>query len=326
MRRHAPRGPATRGVSYLGRALRHPGVLLVLLDYLFLARPVLVAVVWIFPLLGARGAEETFRLALLLGEVAGLAGAAFVHNQLHDRESDRVNGKCEGLARGLVTERGARIWLLLLLAGGLACAAGLGAVHLAAALGFFLLAAVGYNLPPLRAKDHPGRSLALAAPAYALLVLQGASLTVGFAPATALAGALPLVAAGLSLSLLATVPDLPGDRQAGKRTWAVVHGESATWRVATGWMALAAAGSLGMQDAQVGLPALLAAAWMALEARRPRRDAVRVLRGAAALQALALAASWPRLCLGVLAFLLLARVYYQRRFQLDYPSLGRERT
>lgn len=301
-------------------------MLLVLLDYLFLARPVLVAVVWIFPLLGARGADDALRLALLLGEVAGLAGAAFVHNQLHDRESDRVNGKCEALARGLVTERGARIWLLLLLAGGLACAAGLGPAHLAAALGFFLLAAVGYNLPPLRAKDHPGRSLALAAPAYALLALQGASLREGFAAGPALAEALPLVAAGLSLSLLATVPDLPGDRQAGKRTWAVVHGEASTWRAATLLMAGAALGALGLGDVQVGVPALLAAAWMALAARRPKRDAVSVLRGVAALQALALAASWPRVCLAVLAFLLLARIYYQRRFQLDYPSLGRERT
>jgi len=299
---------------------------LILLDYLFLARPVLVAVVWIFPLVGARGADDPLRLAMLLAAVAGLAGAAFVHNQLHDRVGDRVNRKCESLARGLVTERGARVWMLLLLAGGLACAALLGVGHLAAALGFFLLAAVGYNLPPLRAKDHPVRSLFLAAPAYGLLVLQGASLHPGFQGSTALPGALPVVLAGLSLSLLATVPDLPGDRLTGKRTWAVVHGEASTWRVAAGLMGAAGLLALWMEDLQVGLPALLATCWMLVAQTRPRRDAVAVLRGSAGLQALVLAASWPRICLGVLLLLLLARMYYKRRFQLDYPSLGRERT
>jgi geranylgeranylglycerol-phosphate geranylgeranyltransferase len=326
MRTPRPARPGRAGLFLPWARFVSPGGNLILLDYLFLARPVLVAVVWIFPLLGARGAGDPVRLALLLGEVAALAGAAFVHNQLHDREGDRANRKCESLARGLVTARGARIWLLLLLACGMACAALLGVAHLAAALGFFLLAAVGYNLPPLRAKDHPVRSLLLAAPAFGLLVLQGASLNPGFQGSAALLQTLPVVLAGLSLSLLATVPDLPGDQLAGKRTWAVVHGELSAWRVATGLMAAAGMAAVLGGDFQVGLPALVAMVWMIASQVRPRRDALAVLRGSAGLQALALAASWPRICLGVLAFLLLARVYYQRRFQLDYPSLGRERT
>lgn len=312
----------------MGRELGEAG-LIRLLDYFFLARPVLVVVVWIFPLLGARGLQGPWGgLALLLLQCGCLAGAAFVHNQLHDQAGDRVNRKCESLERGLVSLRGARIWLGLLLAGGLAAAAGLGLRQLGAGLVFFLLAALAYNLRPVRAKDYPIRSLCLAAPAYALLVLQGAALLEG--PDWPRAGlrALPVVLAGLSLSLLATVPDVPGDRLAGKRTWAVRYGVESAWRTALLLMCGAGlAGTLG-GDWQVAAPALAAAGWIywGLAGGGEPSRAVAALRGSVLLQGLALAWSWPRLCLAVLLFAWLSRFYYRYRFQLSYPGLGWERT
>ena len=308
--------------------MRRGPALLRLLDYFFLARPVLVAVVWIFPLVGARGlVGQSWELGLLLAQCAGLAGSAFVLNQLHDLEGDRVNRKCQTLAHGLVSVRGARIWVLLLLTGGLAASWALGFWHLLAAGVFFLLAAVGYNLPPLRAKDHPGRAILLAAPAYLLLVLQGASLRGGFAVLAALPAAVPVVLAGLSLSLLATVPDVEGDSQAGKRTWAVAYGGDSAWRVALGLMGAAALLAVAGRDFQVGVPAALSTL-LFLWGRRPgdRPRAVAVLRWSVAAQALGLAFAWPWLCLALLLFGWLARFYYKRRFQLSYPSLGWERT
>ncbi len=298
-----------------------------MLDYFFLTRPVLVAVVWIFPLVGARGlVGHELELALLLAQCAGLAGSAFVLNQLHDQEGDRINRKCESLARGLVSPRGARILLACLLVGGLAAAGWLEPWHLGAALAFFLLAAVGYNLPPLRAKDHPVRALALAAPAYLLLVLQGAALQGRLALALALFGALPIVLAGLSLSLLATVPDLAGDRRAGKRTWAVSYGADSAWRAALLLMGAAALLALAGRDVQVGLPALFSALLMAWgRGERESGRAVAVLRWSVAVQGLALAPAWPRLFLALLLLGWLSRLYYRRRFQLSYPSLGWER-
>lgn len=295
-----------------------------LLDVFYLTRPVLVAVVWIFPLVGARGlAAGDRRLAWLLLECAGLAGAAFVANQLADRDSDRVNGKCETLARGLAGGREAVVLAAVMAAAGLGAAWQLGVGHLAAAVLFLLASAVAYNLWPLRAKDRPVLAPLLAAPAYLLLAGQGAVLAGWQGPAL-VGRVLPVTLAGLSLSLLATVPDAPGDRRAGKRTWTVAYGEAAAWRVALLLMGAAAVAALSAGDIQVTLPATAAAALMVRgQSRRPAgAAAVAVLRAAVAAMALALAWSWPWICLGVAVFLAASRCYYRRRFGIDYPALG----
>ena len=284
----------------------------------------LVAVVWIFPLAGARGLPETDpRLWLLLAEVAGLAGSAFVMNQWHDLAGDSANAKCGTLARGLVRPGEARAYAALLLAGGLVAALALGPWHVAAALLFFFLAAVCYNLPPMRAKDRPLLAPLLAAPAYGLLLVQGAALGGGLGLALGIWSSLPLVPAGVSLSLLATVPDRAGDQAAGKRTWTVAFGEVAAWRAALVLMGAAALLALAGRDWQIGLPALASTLLMASGLRDPFRKgaAVRVLRWSAALQGLALAPSWPRVSLLLVLLMIGARGYYRRRFNLDYPSL-----
>jgi 4-hydroxybenzoate polyprenyltransferase len=289
---------------------------------------VLVAVVWIFPLAGARGASAGDpRLWLLLAQVSGLAGSGFVLNQLQDLAGDSANAKCPTLARGLASPREARALAVLLLCGALLASLALGPWHLAAAGLFFLLTGLCYNLPPCRAKDRPLLAPLLAAPAFALLLLQGSALRGGLGLALGLWSGLPLVLAGISMSLLATVPDRAGDAAAGKRTWTVAFGARSTWRASCLLMAVAALLALAGRDLQVGLPALSAALLMLRQARRkadagePADEALRVLRWSAALQGLALAPSWPGLVLLLLLFLLGARVYYRRRFGLDYPSL-----
>ncbi|MDP2360384.1 MAG: UbiA family prenyltransferase [bacterium] len=296
-----------------------------LLDLFFLARPVLVAVVWIFPLAGARGlAEDDPRLWLLLIQCAGLAGAAFAYNQVHDLAGDRLNRKCETLTRGLASGREARLVAALLAAGGLLAAWKLGRGHLLAGLAFGAIAGLGYNLPPLRAKDRPYLAPLLAGPAYALLILQGAALAGSAGLLLALPLVLPLVLAGLALSLLATVPDLAGDRTVGKRTWAVVHGAGATWRTALALMGAAALLALLGRDWQIALPAIASALFMTRGLARPEeaREALLVLRWSVAAQAMALLPSWPMISLGVALFLLAARPYYRWRFGVDYPALG----
>lgn len=327
-----------------------------LLDFFFLGRPVLVAVVLIFPLVGARGLSMGDpHLWVLLLQDAALVASAFVLNQLHDREGDRVNGKCPTLERGLVTARQAWVLAMGLLALGLAAALCLGPWHLAGALLFFALSAWAYNFPPLRAKDRPVLAPFLAAPAYFVLVGQAEALArsrafslenllqrtwmpflpdpvvevmtplfAGVRMVEVLEDSLPMVLAGLSLSFLSTVPDLEGDRVAGKRTWAVVKGGKSTWSMAIMFMGMAFALSLGRQDVLVALPALLSMLLMLYGRRQPedRIPAELVLRVSVLFQAMALCWVWPALAAGVALLLGASRLYYQRRLQLTYPRLG----
>ncbi len=329
-----------------------------LLDLFFLCRPVLVAVVLIFPLAGARGMSlgDPFLWMMLLQDAA-LAGSAFVLNQLHDREGDRVNGKCPTLERGLASSREAWIFALLLLAVGLGAAWWLGPWHLAGALLFFTLSAIAYNFPPLYAKNRPMLAPFLALPAYVLLVGQAEALARsraisletllqsslsqllpdstldmlnplldGLRTVDVLRESLPMVLAGLSLSLLSTVPDLAGDRLAGKRTWAVAWGGASTWGVAILFMAMAFVLALSQQDGVVALPALASVVLMLKGRRRPedRATAEAVLRLSVTVQALALCLSWPLIGGGLALFLGASRLYYKQRLQLDYPRLGVE--
>jgi len=327
-----------------------------LLDLFFLSRPVLVAVVLLFPLAGARG--MTWRdpfLWLLLLQDAALVGGAFVLNQLHDRAGDEANGKCPTLARTAVTESEARLLAVLLAMVGAFCAFLLGPWHLAGALIFFTLSALAYNLPPLRAKDRPLLAPLLAAPAYLLLVAQAEwlsrnrtysleSLLLGvvgdLVPPGALDGvaplvqaalwlsilreSLPMVLAGLSLSLLSTVPDMAGDRLAGKRTWAVTWGGASTWHASALLMSLAFLLAALQGDWILAAPALASALLMRWGRRKAedRATAEAVLRLSVFLMALALCLVWPLLGGVALLLLWLARGYYQRRFHLDYPDMG----
>lgn len=329
-----------------------------LLDFFFLGRPVLVAVVLIFPLVGARGMSVGDpHLWVLLLQDAALVASAFVLNQLHDRVGDRVNGKCPTLERGLVTTREAWSLALGLLALGLAAALWLGPWHVAGALLFFALSAWAYNFPPLNARNRPVLAPFLAAPAYLLLVGQAealsrsrafsletllqsavrpllpdpavemmAPLVVGMRMVEVLQDSLPMVLAGLSLSFLSTVPDVEGDRVAGKRTWAVAWGGKSTWSVAILTMGMAFALALGRGDALVALPALLSVFLMLGGRRHPedRVSAETVLRVSVLLQALALCGAWPGMVAGGALLLAASRLYYEKRLQLEYPRLGLE--
>ena len=68
-------------------------------DYIFLMRPALMPAVWslfLFGLCHAPGNVQTTNtphMFLSLGLLTLVMGAGYIHNQLHDIESDRINNK-----------------------------------------------------------------------------------------------------------------------------------------------------------------------------------------------------------------------------------------
>ncbi len=304
-------------------------------DLFFLTRPTLIFVVWIFILVGARAlagldaesvsaasGEGGTGLWILLMQYFCIFGSAFVINQLHDLEGDRANRKLGTLERELVSEREA-LWLAWLLFGaGILLALQLGLVNLLLTLGFFLLTGVIYNKPPLTAKDRPLLGPLTLVLAYAVLVLQGAALA-GWKPlGLALWTGLPICLAGLSISLLTTLPDQEGDRLAGKVTFALRYGVDRTWIGALLLMASAFLLAWLESDPQVMYPALVAGGLMVWGLlTKPAERAGGVARWAIFLQALALVPNYPLYGLLMLVYYFGARMYYRHRFELDYPSL-----
>jgi 4-hydroxybenzoate polyprenyltransferase len=292
-------------------------------DLFFLMRPTLILVVWLFPLAGVRGVDGRFgSLMLLLFQYFCILGSAFIINQLHDKEGDAANGKCETLSRGLVTEETALRMSWILLIGGLAAALALGWLNLLLTLLFFLLTAVFYNKPPLSAKDRPFAGPVILALGAAILLLQGAALGGPLNLMISLWTGLPMVLAGLSISLLTTIPDLAGDRLAGKHTFAVVFGVDRTWIAAAAAMAGACLLALLGRDMVVALPAAVSIGLMIHGLlNKPEERAGRVVRLSITAMGLALVPDHLWLMLLVPVFVVLARRYYKQRFNLVYPSL-----
>ena len=302
----------------------------ILADAFFLTRPTLVLVAWVFLLVGAHplfapGCAGPMRdLLLLLLQYTCILGSAFIINQLHDLEGDRINGKCEILSRGYLSEGFALTLAWVLFALGVLLALILGVANVLLTLAFYLLTAIAYNKPPLATKDHPLFGPLTLVLGSLVLVIQGAALGGWGFFWFGLLGVLPITVAGLSVSLLTTIPDIEGDRAVGKQTFALSYGIDRTWFTSLGLMLLAAVLAIVTHDWLIFWPAAassLVIAYGMLSAPGGERAGF-AARWSILLMALTLVPTFPFFGVVMLVFFVGARVYHKRRLDRCYPNLG----
>ena len=292
---------------------------MVVVDFFFALRPLVLVPAWSFLLLGhGLGAGDGFPAQRFLLLSAVLAGVHLV-NQVVDAESDRINAKGFFLQRGIFRARTYVLVASLLLGVALGTAWALDVTP----LGLTAAAALGltYSLPPLRWSARPGWDLAANAVGYGGLATWIGAAEIAASPLwAARLGACMLAVAAVFLHT--TLLDLEGDRRTGKRSSGVALGVQRTRRVAmlsalAGAAAAAAARAPFLLGASLGVAGLATASSLA-----PRRCTSRtVSTGGTALFALAAGLQQPVFLL-LLAFLVIAtRTYYRRRFRLAYPSL-----
>jgi len=176
----------------------------------------------------------------------------FVINQIRDQDSDRINNKLPHLAEGVVSEAEARTLSWLLLIGGILFILRAGWEHFLSMALLLLFLIWAYNLPPLRLKKR-----FLAGPftiglAACLVFLQSTGFN-RFAWEELIA----LFLSVTSICLLTELPDRKGDQQTGRRTMAVVSGETATLRLSTSLMAAATLLALSGEFYLLLIPALV---------------------------------------------------------------------
>ncbi len=302
------------------------------LDYLFLLRPMILIPVWTFFLLGARHGyslsddrPDTFAIITGMVSFSALLGAVYVINQISDRRTDLAGNKLFLISHSIVSLRSAWIESILLAVFSLATA-----YFLTNTL-FFIIAAASlvlgllYSIEPVRLKKRAVFDIAANAVGSGVLNTLVGWTSAG-APVRGYMVLLPYPLAVASVHMVTALADIEADNSAGLRTSGVLAGRTAGLWTAAGLMtaALVSAILTGNRPAfyatLFSLPLFLVAALSGkkiLAADRillPARIATLVF-------ALTAGFFFPLFVPFLAAIILMTRMYYRRRFGVNYPSL-----
>jgi len=305
-----------------------PAALLKALDYIFVLRPTLFFPVWTVALLGYVRAEpfavqplSGWSVTLFISALTGVMGASFVLNQIADIVSDRLNNKLYLIANGDIPATAAWIetLVLTLLPVGLSA---LSRPDLALLLGLvFLVTGVAYSMKPFMLKDRPVAGLLINLLGTLLIFSFGWCVRASLQVAT-LTAAIPYLLGVLAVYLYTTIPDMEGDRAAGKRTVAVVM--SARWVILAGGVSNAAAlvAAILLRDPGVMVAAGFSLYFYIRTARRRQvADVLHTVKMAMLFLSMVVVYYFP-LYLTVVAFVFFfSKWYYRVRFNINYPSL-----
>jgi 4-hydroxybenzoate polyprenyltransferase len=304
-----------------------------LVDAVFVSRPLLWVPVWGFALLGSQrvlGSSAHPLLSFGDGWILVLTllfscavGCVYVLNQIADVEVDRANAGFALLAHGRISG---------LLAWAAAAALGLAALivplvlhrpTLAALSLCAILIGVAYSFAPLRLSGRPAADFAANAVGYGCVAFgAGWHLAGGAWGVSFLASAAPYVLLMAAGSISSTIPDIDGDRTLGKRTTAVALGPLGAHVVATVLLACAGVAAVVVSDrvAAVCAAGCVPLYIVHLFARRAA-TAEAAYKVGGALCMLVVAAYWPFFALLSAAVYGGTVVYFRLRFGIRYPSL-----
>lgn len=313
-----------------------------LLDYIFLLRPMLIIPVWTIALLGARSSlwrqrglspfrldhfpfadftSSDVNLLILLGLATLLAGGIFVMNQIYDVASDKQNRKLFLLADGhLQLSEAWRIYVVTTIV------AIVGAFLLNWQLGilFTVGAAIGvqYSHPKFRVRKDAYKSMRNNVLGHGMLAfLFGWVMYRNFDIEGVLMSVPYMLAVG-AVYLNTTLPDIKGDKAAGKATYGIVWGTKHAQNVSLALVSSAIILSIMAADygfaiaAGVSLPFFI----MARVTGEVNYSVLATKVAILLLSAFAVLFFPPYLIL-LLLTIVITRTYYAKRFSLDYPVL-----
>ena len=300
-----------------------------ILDWIFAARPMLHLPIWSVYLVSLKyhndlshGHFDWSDLWVLAG-LSLLASGAYYLNQVFDEDTDRINNKLGFLSRGMLTQRGLMLVYTITSLAGLIIGWFVASVTFGVFLQIFLLGFL-YSAPPFRLKDRAIWGLLANAWGVGFLVSFSVMPHIEFHNSGLLGWDNPYFFATAigGIYVLTTIPDKVGDEIAGKRTLAVVIGETGAMVIGAVLLFFAAYLAFRDQFLILGGVSMVSGALPAfcVLAAQPR-----LLRLAIKLPILLLALLtgifYPLYLVFILVVLLSTRLYYRRRFGVGYPSL-----
>jgi len=308
--------------------------LITTLDYFFVLRPMLFFPGW-STLLAGYFINKNHRLFLSVSEIQHLdfwrlfglllifslaMGTSFLLNQLQDVESDRNNKKLFIVSEGHIPKK--RIVIEILVLGILAIILGF---WYALIIGiwlmvFMILTGILYNYKPLQLKDNPWGSL------FANSLMGFFAFAIGWSAVNSgllelIKDAIPYVLFNTALYFYTTLPDMKGDMQAAKKTFAVLfgHNQVINWAFFVYLGGLISAFFLNDRMALFimifSLPFFLITVW-----NKDIKSAVRNTKFSILFFALAVCLKWPFYLGMMIALFFFTRWYYRVRFNFDYPN------
>jgi len=302
-------------------------------DYLFLLRPMILIPVWTFFLLGARhGAKasaleiDTIRLGAGLFSFTALLGAIYIMNQIADRAADLEGNKLFLIPRGIISVRAAWIEAAALVAAAFTAALAVLPALFSAILAASLALGAAYSFEPVRLKRRPAVDvIANAAGNGALNTLAG-WVAVG-APLAGWMTLAPYPFAVASVHLATTLADIEADSKMGFRTSGVALGVSRGLFASTALMGGAAVAAYIAGNGTALIASILSLPFFLIPARSitaPARSADALIPVKTATLIFSAAAGFlvPLYLPFLAAVIILTRLYYKRRFGVDYPSFG----
>jgi 4-hydroxybenzoate polyprenyltransferase len=318
-----------------------------ILDRLFLLRIPLLAPVWTILFLGWITGSANARFGGFLADPAALSvrlwlgtagfslivASIYVVNQIVDIESDRINRKLFLLPQGFVSIRTAWFLAGLCAFGGLTIAVAV--IADTALLVIFLLSLLLgalYNLPPVQLKNNPFGGVCASALGHGMLTflagwyLAGAQQNAGgiIALASGLLSGLAPTLANAAVYLTTTIPDAPGDRLTGKKTFCVAYGEKKT-AVAAALLCLGAfAASFFMLHHfwVMAVPTVVSLVFFFLFASATKKEhAFKAFKWPVFLLTACVALFAPEYGIVILVIFYASKAYYRWRFNFDYPTL-----
>jgi 4-hydroxybenzoate polyprenyltransferase len=309
-------------------------------DIIFLIRPTLLIPVWTILFLGwitsvPRGffdfSFDFFSPFVKMFFVfTAVVGWIYIVNQIADRESDKINKKLFILSENHIPVWLAWIEAIILLIFSLAGAwfwldiVCFLVILTAAVMGFF------YNLPPFKLKDTAwGGFLANWFGHGVLTYFAGWYVGQNFSQPI-IFGFLFALSAGFAngaVYLTSTISDIEGDKKVGKQTFAVKYGAKNTALLATICVILSFfTAFLIPHSAWIMLipAALCIPLFYSLYKTQNIEKAFQTFRYPVVILSAMTALFVPIYAILVFSVVILSRIYYKKRFNLDYPAFNKE--
>ena len=300
------------------------------LDYFFVLRPTLFFPIWTIALVGSYAAKRFAGSWEPIGFFNGLLvftlytltiGAVYLLNNIIDRRNDAANNKVFLIADNYIPPRKAMLYL-----GGLILVVALLSLLVSTTLFIwfcvmFLFLGVAYSAPPFSLKDQPFGSLLTNVISGFLLFAFGWFLYTPNGILLVWWYALPYVMAWVSVSMLTTIPDSPGDALDDKETIAVAIGHHKTQDYAFLLLGGALLFSVLTWDWVIGVSSILALPFYTMMWKtRSIQNTLRAIRFGISFLSFALFIVFPAYFVACFILFFFARWYYLERFDLLYPT------
>lgn len=298
-----------------------------LFDSIFLVRPTLMYPIWIFFLAGVWSGRrwvaevsisnlDTFLIGIGLTLVMA---SVYIFNQIQDVATDRINRKLFLICDGHVSVRKAYTEAFVL--GPLGVISGFTADFRAGCILLFLLFLAGYiySFPPARMKDRPIGGLLVNGLGGLVIFTLGwiAAGGGGWIPVRSIA----YFGGFAAVMLNTTMPDIKGDKETGKVTFAVRYGV----RVTVIWSLIIEMMTVGLayyfKEWILFVPGLSMVPFFAYALSKKKvADVVRTTKYTVFAMAIAVCIIFPWFVIPVFVIFFVSRWYYRERFGFNYPN------